>query len=60
MQTSAPTGTETPANEGTFQPVTVPIGGKPTLTFTNLVKDKGILEIDKVNVSGDALPGVST
>ncbi len=55
VQTSAPTGTETPANEGTFQTVNVPIGGKPTLTFTNLVKDKGILEIDKVNDSKQPL-----
>ena len=59
VQTSAPTGTEMPANEGTFQTVTVPIDGKPTLTFTNLVKDKGILEIDKVNASGAALPGAA-
>lgn len=59
VQTSVPAGTETPANEGTFQTVTVPIGGKPTLTFTNLVKNKGILEIDKVNASGAALPGAA-
>ena len=59
VQTSAPTGTERPANEGAFQTVTVPIGGKPTLTFTNLVKNKGILEIDKVNASGAALPGAA-
>ena len=59
VQTSAPRGTKTPANEGAFQTVTVPIGGKPTLTFTNLVKNKGILEIDKVNASGAALPGAA-
>ena len=59
VQTSAPTGTKMPANEGAFQSVTVPIGGKPTLTFTNLVENKGILEIDKVNASGAALPGAA-
>lgn len=57
VQTSAPTGTETPANEGAFQTATVTSGGNDTLTFTNLVKNKGILEIDKVNASGAALPG---
>ena len=59
VQTSAPTGTERPANEGAFQTAIVTSGGNDTLTFTNLVENKGILEIDKVNASGAALPGAA-
>ena len=59
VQTSAPEDTETPANEGTFQTATVTSGGTVTRTFTNRVKYKGILEIDKVDASGAALPGAA-
>ncbi len=57
-QTGAPDGSETPAIEGAVQRVEVTSGGNAKITFTNLVKEKGILEIDKEDASGNALSGV--
>lgn len=57
VQTDWPDGSEELADNAKVQTATVTSGGNDTLTFTNLVKNKGILEIDKVNASGAALPG---
>lgn len=40
-----------PAIEGAVQRVEVTSGGNAKITFTNLVKEKGILEIDKEDAS---------
>ena len=51
-QTDAPDGSQTPAEEGQDQKVTVTSDGKATATFTNLVPTYGRLELVKKNASG--------
>ena len=58
-QTDAPDGSQTPAEEGQAQIVTVTSGGKVTATFTNVVPNYGRLELDKKNASGTAMANVT-
>ena len=58
-QTDAPDGSQTPAEEGQAQKVTVTSGGKVTATFTNVVPNYGRLELDKKNASGTAMANVT-
>ena len=56
LQTDEPDGSEKLTGKDAYQQVTVTSGGNAEVTFTNPVEGKGILEIDKVNAEGDALP----
>lgn len=58
LQTGRPKGTEEPEN-GLFQKETVESKKTAQATFTNPVKDTGILEVQKVDEAGNKLSGAT-
>ena len=58
LQTGRPEGTEEPEN-GLSQQVTVKSNDTAQETFTNPVKDTGILEVQKVDEAGNKLSGAT-
>ena len=58
-QTDEPDGSQTPAEEGQDQKITVTSGGNVTATFTNLVQNYGRLELEKKDASGTLMPNVT-